>query len=167
MKPHFSVSSLLFSELLPVFMLSWGQEISGSEHARHGNGIQTGGTVSCLTCSQFISDLESLQEQEDSPSMTPSVACPDRRGWSSIFMPSSMMHVSDCSPADRRSSDTRPVAISIRTRSDRTSKSCDTLQTFCSAGRSEDEDGKPVESVLSSVWHSLQLGGGKIENELK
>lgn len=33
-----------------------------------------------------------------------------------------MMHVSDCSPAERRSSDTRPVAISIRIRSDRARK---------------------------------------------
>lgn len=83
-----------------------------------GTGIQIWITVEL----REISELHTVEE-EDSPSRTPSVACPDRRGWSSIFMPSSMMHVSDCSPVERRSSDTRPVAISIRTPSDRTRKS--------------------------------------------
>lgn len=41
--------------------------------------------------------------------MTPSVACPDRRGWSSSLMPSSMMLVWGCCPAERRSCGTRDL----------------------------------------------------------
>lgn len=82
----------------------------------------------------------SLGIKGNSPSMTPSVACPDRRGWSSILMPSNMMHVSHCFPTERSSSDTRPVAISIKIQSDwaRKEKSCRNIK----------------ENVKSSVWHS-------------
>lgn len=58
----------------------------------------------------------------NSPSMTPSVACPERRGWSSIFMPSNMMLDWGCCPAERRSCETRPVAMSTRTESVRRGK---------------------------------------------
>lgn len=88
-----------------------------SKTAEQAHGIRTGDSSAVVDlCTLHTGKEKKKKEDEDSPSRTPSVACPDRMGWSSILMPSSMMHVSDGSLAERRSSDTRPVAISIRTR---------------------------------------------------
>lgn len=173
-KVHFHYYLYCFNRLHAYIWTFVGSHGRGCEETQqqwacmHSNGIQTGVTVQRLTCarsSQWSAEVSTAGER-DSPSMTPSVACPDRRGWSSILMPSSMMHVSDCSPAERRScSDTRPVAISIRIRSDLTRKSRGTQKL--SGGSARSRLGTCWKR-LSSVWHTApQLGGGTLERELK